>query len=237
MLDISRLSLLSPIRLSDDTVIEADSASIGGESVECDVFKALRLRKSTPSEVLLDPKHHDDFLWTWYHDVFVRDHVAAALRDSGLNGFELLPTIVMSGSPDRGLPRLWELRVTGFAGFASSKMKVEKMQYCERHRAATYKLDGSFFEMIDPMKWDGSDLFTVWPFPLLYIASEKFMDFYRKMHFTGVEFEPVLERLHLGQASPGLPEQWFSPNNVDRLNNDPEFKAALQRDRCRRRAD
>lgn len=222
-LDVSRLTVLSPRHLSDETAVEVDGGWNAGEYLQCDVFGVLSLRNEKTSTVVLNSGSDEDFLFSWYRDVFVQDHVAIALRQSELIGFELLPTLVDNRNNTKVLPKLWEMRVTGFAGFASSKVKVEKSLLCADHQVATYRTDGPFFEMIDPLKWDGSDLFTVWPFPLLYVASERFERFCKEQRFSGIVFESLFDRSLSGQASPGLPEKWLSPQNVDRLTRDADY--------------
>jgi hypothetical protein len=226
--DVSRLTLLSPRRLSDETTVEVDGGWNDGEHLQCDVFGVLSLRNEKTSTVILNSLSDEDFLFSWYRDVFVQDHVALALRQSALVGFELLPTLVRSPNA-KNAPKLWEMRVTGFAGFASSKVKVEKSQFCADHRVATYRTDGHFFEMIDPLKWDGSDLFTIWPFPLSYVASERFERFCKKRQFSGIVFESLFDRSLSGQASPGLPAKWLSAQNVERLNRDVDYVECIDK--------
>jgi hypothetical protein len=143
-------------------------------------------------------------------------------------GFELSPAFVADQLEDDP-PVLWQLHITGFAGFASSGASIEVARYCAEHRAATYNVSGTFHEMIDLQKWDGSDIFTIWPYPLIYIATSRFKTFICKQGLTGVKFLSVLEEELVGKASPGLPQQWLSPESVRRLLNDRDLLTVLNR--------
>ena len=111
--------------------------------------------------VLLPNRPPKDFVWTWYHELLVQDHVAVLLREARLTGYELRPaTAQFKTRRSVAALRFWELVVTGWGGMAPRESGVHLLEKCVRRGYSNYtKATGS--SLINVLEWDGSVFFRV----------------------------------------------------------------------------
>jgi hypothetical protein len=77
-------------------------------------------------------------------------------------------------------------------------------------------------------KWDGSDIFTIWPFPKIHICTQRAAAMFRSGDVDGVAAIPIDEfDLGDGSAAPGIPAARLDEQAVQRLMADPDYMAAI----------
>lgn len=132
-----------------------------------------------------------DFVWTWYSECLIQDHVLATFLNERFSGFEVKPVVAKFKSGAKGIPVLWELVKTGWSGMARPESGIERTLYCDACKHAKYSgiKDGS--QLIDESKWDGCDFFAVWPLPGFIFVTQRVVDCIRDHRLTGVVPKPV----------------------------------------------
>jgi hypothetical protein len=138
------------------------------------------LRIEVPSPQL------EDFVWTWYSECLAQETTVSYLRDAGITGFETrnIASVKSRGS-DLTSPGLVELIVVGWAGMAKpdSGIRLVKQYLCCGYKK--YSAITSPQDLIDWSKWDGSDIFMIWPLPRYILVTERVVEVLRKHSLTG----------------------------------------------------
>jgi hypothetical protein len=120
---------------------------------------------------------------------------------------------------------LWELRVTGFGGFVDARSGVEVAYGCEECAVYSFRIKSSFAKLVDIRKWDGSDIFTIWPFPSIRICTDRVVKVVASNQLRGVATIPIEEFGDVEDIpiSPGIPSATLSEHAVATLLNDVDF--------------
>jgi hypothetical protein len=188
------------------------------------MYATVRTRRVGPL-VVSDMPDEDDVVWTWYSDMLVYDRVKQIFEQ--LSGCSFASVAFSDGSLEPAEP-LWELRVTGFAGFAGAGRGVDVRSRCDECGIYSYTFDGPFADLIDLRKWDGSDIFTVWPFPYRRVCTAKAADVLRNNGVRGIALVPIEDfDLPPNSAAPGLPSAQLDVDAARRLMNDPDYMDAV----------
>jgi hypothetical protein len=128
----------------------------------------------------------EDFVWTWYSECLIQDHVLELFKASGFTGFDVKPVKARFKRPsEHEPPRLWELIVTGWAGMASGESGIRLLERCEGCGHTVYSGIKNLGAVIDASKWDGSDFFIVWPLPKFIFVTERVAQVIRHSRLTG----------------------------------------------------
>ena len=127
-----------------------------------------------------------DFEWTWTSDMFISERALRVLRENKVTGFET--RAVTATYPD-GItakpPMLHRLVVTGWGGMAAAA-GITVADFCASCGHKAYRIANPS-RLIDPLMWDGGDLFIVWPLPLYRFASNRLADIIRRNYLSGVD--------------------------------------------------
>ena len=75
-------------------------------------------------------------------------------------------------------------------------------------------------ELIDPARWDGSDLFMMWPLPLFVFGTTRVAELVRKRKLTGVRGIPVTEMEPTDGYSPGRLSYWMPEPRARQLGEE-----------------
>jgi hypothetical protein len=137
-----------------------------------------------------------NFLWTWYSDLLVNQTARELLDRNSVSGCAFRRVVVTdrSSSISTVAPLcLWELEVTGFGGFVNARVGAEVENACEECSAYSFRMEGPFSNLIDVEKWDGSDIFSIWPFPSIRICTMRVVEVIGSGHMTGVVAIPIEE--------------------------------------------
>ncbi len=155
-------------------------------------------KRLTDLSVSLPGKTVEDFVWTWYSECLIQDHVLERFRAERFTGFEVKPVKArFKKIRDVEPPRLLELIVTGWGGLASLASGVKLTRCCDSCGDLTYSTFTDPKFLFDVSKWDGSDFFMIWPLPKFIFVTDRVAQFIREQRFSGVTL------LGLDQLKPG----------------------------------
>ena len=200
------------------------------EYIQCDVYGNVEIRRHGPVEITSIPTRKHDFVWTWYSDLLATDRARNALLADGISGCSFVEASLPASVRARGTQdRLWEVCVIGFAGFADPSGGVYIRDRCDECGLYSYTFRSSFSTLLNSAKWDGSDIFTFWPFPRVKICTDRMADLIRRSGLSGVALFPIEEfEVPNGDAAPGMPEDILSEVAVARLRSDPDYLRITQ---------
>ena len=172
--------------------------------------------------VVLNPQKAGDFVWTWYSDCLIQDHVLKLFRQEGFTGFEVKPVTVKTKKGINIPPlTLWEVVLTGWGGMASPQSGIKLVKQCYSCGLLKYSGFDNPSKIIDTSLWDGSDFFMVWPLPKFIFVTERVVSFIKKEKLTGCQLIPVdklpISELGLG---PGRLSHWM-PEERARVLGEP----------------
>jgi len=199
------------------TICPLDSSHQGADRVLVDLH------------VILPSVRIADVCWTFLSECLITDRVAELLSRESMTGYYLAPVTVTGvkkkSDRDKELPRLWELRILGWAGMADKASGVTLSYNCPGCGYFRYKGYSDSSKLIVPEQWDGSDFFMVWPLPRYIMVSERVRELFLKEKLTGAEIIPVEQ---LGSMmrdgdetlSPGRLRDWM-PEERARLLGEP----------------
>lgn len=195
---------------------------------QCPVFPAHRAtgpgQRTTALKVVLPKPPLDDFVWTWVNDCLISDRVLRFLRSEGFKGWTVRRASARFGQfPRRSPPRLWELRVHGWAGLAHRDSGVRLKYHCQHCGLTEYTCFVRPEKLVDISKWDGSDFFMVWPLPGFILVTDRVVKALKEEGFKGWRAER-LEALSCETGlSPGRLSWYMSANRARKLAESPEM--------------
>ncbi|MCX5661858.1 MAG: hypothetical protein NTW19_19445 [Planctomycetota bacterium] len=168
-----------------------------------------------PLGVIFRKKVDTDFRWTWNSDCILTAKAIEVLRDEHVTGFEARP--IRAASPRQALPPLWEMVVTGWGGMASEASGIQLTYRCPGCGHLKYSGALQADALVDESRWDGSDVFMVWPMPRFFLAAPRVTTIIRKHKLTGVRAVP-LHKLNLRDGfTPGRLSQWMPEERAREL--------------------
>ena len=153
-----------------------------------------------------------DFVWTWDSELLVQDESLNILRKAGLSGFEPKPAKVHLAKGRRAAPKLWELRVFGWGGFAGAGSGVHLIESCEECGYQLYSCFKKSSLLLDRQQWDGSDFFIVWPLPRFIFVTDRVAEVLRRHKLSGMKLQPLEKMKCQGTLSPGN-LAWYLPES------------------------
>jgi len=128
----------------------------------------------------------EDFVWTWFNECLIQDHVLDALRKAKLSGFEVKPVKANTERESSiAVPMLHELIVTGWGGMAQVKSGISVISRCPGCGHTTYSGVSDSSRILDVSEWDGSDLFLVWPLPRYIFITDRVANLIRETMWQG----------------------------------------------------
>ena len=165
-------------------------------------------KRLTDLSVTLPRRPVDDFVWTWYSECLIQARVLTLFRDHGFTGFDVKPVRARFKKPCRHeLPVLWELAVTGWGGMAPPESGVRVVDHCRVCKCTVYSACATLADAFDPIQWDGSDFFFVWPLPTFIWVTERVAQTIRDHRLKGAVLkrpeEFVIRRRETDKVSPG----------------------------------
>lgn len=170
-----------------------------------------------PLSILLPRLSVEDFVWTWYSDLLIQEHVLEFLEEHSLSGYTTrLAKCGFKGKKSTASPpSLFEFRVTGWGGMAARESGIRLIKSCESCGLLRYSAASGPERLIDSSQWDGSDFFMVWPLPRYIFMTEKAASLLRFARFKGIVILPVW-KLDLGDTgfSPGRLSYWMEPERA-----------------------
>lgn len=172
-------------------------------------------KRLTDLSIVLPGRTVEDFVWTWYSECLLQDHVLKLFQTKGLTGFEVKPVKARfkKASGER-VPKLWELIVTGWAGMASPKSGIKLHQRFDCCGHTNYSGLIHPEQIIEERQWDGSDFFMVWPLPKFIFVSGRVAQIIEDANLKGADLIALKDMrfeadhtLGGGRLSYWMPEQ------------------------------
>ena len=172
-------------------------------------------RRLTDLSVILPRGPIQDFVWTWYSECLMQDHILDLFRREGFTGFEARPAKAKLKKGAEKPPMLWELAVTGWGGVVRPESGVKRIHFCEECKHVRYSGVTNAHNLIDESRWDGSDVFLIWPMPGSIFVTERVADYIRDHRLSGAvlkrpdEYESstaVIDGFSPGRLSYSMPE-------------------------------
>jgi hypothetical protein len=162
-------------------------------------------KRLTDLSVVLPHKSVEDFVWTWYSECLLQDHVLELFRSCGFSGFHVNPAAARYNRASRQTPpKLWEFVVTGWAGVAPAISGIRLKERCEACKHTVYSGCTNANALIDFSQWDGSDFFIVWPMPRFIFVTDRVAQMIRENKLTGVALKAPGDLDISDGFSPGL---------------------------------
>lgn len=215
--------VLTPSSERDENVAVTDPNQRAWDTISCSLYGTVESRRVGPLRIVEVPSI-TGAIWTWYSDLLLNDR-AKALVECCVSGCTFYQA-ELSEAVARRIQPLWELRTTGFAGFAAGAIEVTSR--CAECGIYSYAVHSPFSQLVDLRKWDGSDVFTIWPFPRLQICTEKAAAIFRADEMNGIAAIPIDEfELTGASAAPGLPSAWLDQAAIRRLLDDSDYMNVL----------
>ncbi len=205
---------------------EWDHGKVELETVKCpvDPMHQRSGKRLNDLSVVLSDGPLNDVIRTWYTEFLVQDRTLNILRASGVTGFDVKPVKARYEKSSEKPPKLWEICVTGWGGIAdpSSGIRLNLAKSCEICGHLVYTELTRPERLIDKEKWDGSDLFFVWPMPKFIMCTSRVMRIVKDHHLTGVRFTPTSElkvgsKVVIDGFSPGRLSYWMPEDRAKQL--------------------
>jgi hypothetical protein len=175
-------------------------------------------KRLTHLSVALRGKGVEDFVWTWYSECLVQDHVLQLFKARGLSGYEVRPVKArFKRGSEHEVPKLWELMVTGWAGMASAKSGIKLVERCDSCGDLSYSGCDDPERLIDVSEWDGSDFFMIWPLPKYIFVTDRVVHIIRDNRLKGAVLRHLRELDLSGGFGPGRLSYWMPEERAHEL--------------------
>lgn len=185
-----------------------------------------RQRRLRPLRLIAPVRPITDFQWSQYDECIVTARVKAVFVEEAVSGVEFRKIETFTTAGDRfATQELYELVVSGWGGMApaSSGVKViEECPYCDRRVFSRYTNPVRLFDL---ERWDGSDVFLIWPLPRYILTLGRVKDLIAKNRFTGVRIRSLAElpmNPLIDTLTPGSVADWFDDERAEELSNEVE---------------
>jgi hypothetical protein len=145
-----------------------------------------------------------DVLFDWGTHRFVQEKALDIIRSEGLTGFWTKPAKARMKRTGESVP-IRQLCVSGWGGVVAPESGIRMDEYCPGCQFSHYSPMTDPASLIDPLAWDGSDFFIIWPLPGFPFVTKRVRQVFRDNHLTGPQFLKTLP-----------PETWhgYSPQRL-----------------------
>jgi len=161
--------------------------------------------------VALPGREVDDFVWTWYSECLVQDHVLDLFRKKRFTGFKTKPVKAKFKRADGAKPpRLQELVVTGWGGMAEPQSGIKRLSFCPHCKSVQYRTWTNPDALMNEAQWDGSDFFMIWPMPKYIFITSRVVQAIEEAKLTGYRLVGI-SNLYAssGTLTPGPLSEWM----------------------------
>ncbi len=174
-------------------------------------------KRLTNLSVALRGKGVEDFVWTWYSECLVQDHVLELFKARRFTGFDVKPAKARFKHRSEQARTLWELIVTGWAGMAPPESGIKLIEHCPACRHQVYSACTHAERLIVPSHWDGSDFFIVWPLPNFIFVTDRVAKVVRENRLKGAVLKQPNELDLSGGFTPGRLSYQMPPERAREL--------------------
>ena len=159
-----------------------------------------------------------DIIWTWMSECLITDRVLELFAQQKFTGFETRPARAKLAKSSQSV-RLHEIVITGWGGMAPPSSGIRLIENCESCGHKVYSIYNNPSLIFDQSKWDGSDLFMVWPLPRYIFVSDRVRRSIDAAGFMGAKFYKLSD-LKTGLSdtlTPGRLSDWMPAERAKEL--------------------
>lgn len=168
--------------------------------VECSLHPEharVSMRLNPPLSAMFTSGRIGDVVWSYYGHIILSSRAVDIFRRAEITGYHTEPV-------ELGGREYFLLHVTGWGGLVSAESNVYKSRYCEKCALAQYRVRALPSRVVDSSRWDGSDIFTVWPLPRAPFATARVCEMLTSERVTGIVCVPEAAVLRRSESySPG----------------------------------
>lgn len=147
-----------------------------------------------------------DAVWCMSH-LLINDRFLSVLDGANVIGFNTIPVTLETMSYHLVVP-------TGWGGLASAKAKLLRTTVGKYNVHVRYQPRAHPEELIDLERWDGSDIFIVWPMGNALFVTERIKNLIEDAQLTGVICVPELAIIRRSEQYGGGQLSSFMPLEV-----------------------
>ena len=162
-------------------------------------------RALSPLSVLLPCSPAPDVIFSWRSRCLLSDKVCDVFARERLTGFSTKSATAKIRETGVRVD-VSELVVTGWGGVAPISSGIREVEHCNGCGYLRYSGIEEPKALIDPVNWDGSDFFMIWPLPNYRFVTQRVVEACKAHGITGVSFErnmPLPSGRVLSGYSPG----------------------------------
>ena len=158
----------------------------------CPKFPGHRRARRLQGRIIIDVEKSDstDCLWTFFSDCLLNDEVLTELSARGCTGFTT-GEVEANGNPTG--KTYSQFRAAGWGGMAPPVSGIRETERCEFCGHLTYSGIKDPSRLFNSTKWDGSDVFFIWPLPKFICVTSKVASLFSELAVTGVQITPITE--------------------------------------------
>ncbi|GEM_PF-3929192 len=179
--------------------------------------------------IILPPRGIEGMSFTVMGECLIDAVVLSAFRDAGLRGFGVKTVFASSTKPNLtdsrtpqcfALPDVWELVPTGFGGIASPDAGTALMRLCAGCGYSKYSAIANLDRVFDQTEWDGSDVFRIWPIPVVMFVSDRAAEILHRLRLPGISIRCIdaCEELCGNTLTPGAPWPYWPYEIASRIH-------------------
>jgi hypothetical protein len=194
--------------LGDEKCIadSSDSAIAISQIIDCPLNPGHRTsRRREKLDLVIPCSKPAGFIFDWMSDCVIQSSVLKVLTLNKITGFTTRAARAAIKKSGATLD-VAELLVTGWGGMADERSGIREKERCTGCGHVRYTGISDPTHIVNPMTWDGSDIFMVWPMPMYRFVTQRFVEIVRSAGFSGISFVqafPALRRGVLGGFTPG----------------------------------
>jgi hypothetical protein len=158
------------------------------EKIRCPIEPGhARGRRISPLDVDIPCDPPPGIIFTWMSECLIQESVELVFESEGLTGFSALPAKARLKGTGADV-RVYELAVTGWGGMAPAASGIQEAARCSGCGHLHYSGLEKPEKLVNPVNWDGSDFFMIWPLPRFRFVTERVVQACERHGVTGVAF-------------------------------------------------
>jgi hypothetical protein len=147
--------------------------------------------RSPQLSVVLPTPPAQQLVWTWHAELLIQEMVATMLLEEGFGTFELRNAKARFPCGISEAPTFSEFIVKGWGGIARPESGIELTEHCEQCGRTKYSGLTHPERLMDPVQWDGSDIFIVWPLPKFIFITDRVRQFLLASKLKDMMITPI----------------------------------------------
>ncbi len=125
-------------------------------------------------------------------ELVATESLLALLKENDIKGYRSRNVNIVNHERYPSVPTLYQLVVTGTAGYAPPIMGLSIVGECEICGRVEYpEIPSDLTIIVDALQWDGSDVFTLFELPGYPIVTDNVARILKNAHVTNFGLQPV----------------------------------------------